>query len=87
MSMPKNSSIKSNYEQKMVYLMADNSVSLRSCFVSVWDKISSEFLIFCILILSVLIFFVIAGIEKMNNMIDMQIMEVSTRYLLFNGSM
>lgn len=80
MFMSKKKNININCRQKIRYLRVDKDVRVISCLILTCESISNEFLIFCMLILSILMLFDIVGIEKMKMIATMQIVVVSSRY-------
>ena len=80
MFMSKKKNININCRQKIRYLRVDKDVRVISCLILTCERINNEFLIFCMLILSILMLFDIVGIEKMKMIVTMQIVVVSSRY-------
>ena len=80
MFMSKKKNININCRQKIRYLRADKDVRVITCLILTCESISNEFLIFCMLILSMLIRLDIVGIEKMRIIATMQIIVVSSKY-------
>ena len=80
MFMSKKKNINISCRQKIKYLRVDKDVRDVSCLILTCERINNEFLIFCMLILSILMLFDIVGIEKMKMIATMQIVVVSSRY-------
>ena len=76
----KKRSINVNCVQNMIYRKVDREARVSRCFVLICDSIASDFFILGVLILSVLIYLDMVGIEKTRIAIVIKIADENSKY-------